>query len=262
MVYAANPRRFEIGSVLGAMGSAIGKNGPVFFAISAIFIGLPTALFGVGRNLLINPADPGAAAQAFTGVGLALTIGSAVVTLVTTYLAEAALIHGVVSNLRGRKADFGQCLAVGAQNIVPAVLIAIITAIGVALGFILLIVPGVILALAWTVALPAAVVEKVNPIEALSRSWKLTDGHRGALFLIFLLYLALSFVFNLVFGAMGAVAAVGGIQTMLWVSGVVVQPLAQTVVSVFAAAGMAAIYFELRAVKEGFGADDLAAIFD
>ena len=262
MVYAANPRRFEVGSVLGAMGSAIGKNGPVFFAISAVFIGVPAALFGVARNLLVNPADPSAAGQMFTGPGLWLTISSGLVSLVTTYLAEAALIHGVVSNLRGRKADFSQCLGVGAANILTAFVIAIITTTGVVLGMLLLLVPGIILGLAWSVALPAAVVEKLNPLEALSRSWRMTDGHRGAILLLGLLYVALSFVMNLVFGAVGAVSAVGGIETMLWTTAVVITPLAQTVVSVFAAAGVASIYFELRAVKEGFGADDLAAIFD
>jgi len=56
--------------------------------------------------------------------------------------------------------------------------------VGVVIGFILLIVPGIILAIGWSFA-PYLVIEQgAGPVDALKRSWELTKGNRWTLFLL------------------------------------------------------------------------------
>lgn len=75
----------------------------------------------------------------------------------------------------------------GARWFFPALLINILSTLGVGLGLVLLIIPGIFLALSWCLALPAAVDRNLGAVEALSESFKLTDGHRLSLLLLFLI---------------------------------------------------------------------------
>jgi uncharacterized membrane protein len=54
---------------------------------------------------------------------------------------------------------------------------------GTAVGFALFIIPGCVIALAWSFSLPLAVDKEKNPTEAISLSNKLTYGNKGAMFL-------------------------------------------------------------------------------
>ncbi|WP_438801690.1 hypothetical protein, partial [Enterobacter hormaechei] len=71
--------------------------------------------------------------------------------------------------------------------ILPMIAIGLIAGIGVGIGLLLLIVPGVILWLVWAVVTPAYVQEKVGILEAFGRSAELTKGARGGIFLTMLI---------------------------------------------------------------------------
>jgi len=53
-----------------------------------------------------------------------------------------------------------------------------VVGLGVMVGFLFLIVPGVILAICWLVSAPVLVVEKVGVFRAMERSLALTRNHR------------------------------------------------------------------------------------
>lgn len=61
---------------------------------------------------------------------------------------------------------------------VPVILIYIISAFLAGIGFILLIVPGLIIMAGLFLAIPAKLAENINFLSAISRSWELTKGHR------------------------------------------------------------------------------------
>jgi hypothetical protein len=67
----------------------------------------------------------------------------------------------------------------------------ILAALGILLGFVLLIVPGVILALMWSVASYGIADRKLGPVEALKESARLTKGYRLRIFVLALLSLLL-----------------------------------------------------------------------
>lgn len=67
----------------------------------------------------------------------------------------------------------------------------ILMGLGVMLGFLLLIVPGIILALGLGLTIPLIVDREQGVIDSLKESWELTTGHKGALFVWGLLAFAL-----------------------------------------------------------------------
>ena len=67
----------------------------------------------------------------------------------------------------------------------------ILTTIVVGIGFLLLIVPGIILALMFMFTQYVVIEQNADPIEAMKESKRLTDGHKGTLFLLALMSLGL-----------------------------------------------------------------------
>ncbi|MFL5907952.1 MAG: hypothetical protein ACJ75Z_10210 [Solirubrobacterales bacterium] len=78
------------------------------------------------------------------------------------------------------------------------ILNGLLAAIAIGIGFVLLIVPGLILITIWAVVAPAIVIENVGPTEAFGRSRELVRGHGwpvfGAIVLAYLGVLIISFV--------------------------------------------------------------------
>ena len=140
--------------------------------------------------------------------------------------------------------------------------------LGVSLGLVLLIAPGALLLLAWCVALPAATVERGAVLAAVRRSAELTRGHRKT---ILLLVLAAGFVAGMLALAFGLGLGLAAAPLRAYVPqalvpgdpGVVIGGAVGGALSaVIFAAGAAALYHELRQLKEAGGADALAAVFD
>lgn len=64
--------------------------------------------------------------------------------------------------------------------------LAILSSLGVMAGFVLLIVPGVILTIRWSTAVPTLLAEEVTVSDSLSISWQRTKGQMLPIFLAFL----------------------------------------------------------------------------
>ena len=96
------------------------------------------------------------------------------------------------------------------RNYWNAVLANILVSAIVIIGFILLIIPGIIFAckLAFTPYLVVA--RKMEVIEAVKESWRLTNGHAWEVFLIGLLAIPISFAGLICFG-------VGIIVSLMWI---------------------------------------------
>lgn len=267
------PEAFSMGRVINRLFSVLGHNIVQFLTLSALLVGAPTLVVSVGQMLLFSSISP---ADVFAPGRLALAGVGFLVSIAANAVLQAAVIHASVNDLTGRKAAIGESLAVGLRYFLPLLGISIIVGIGCAVGFVLLIVPGVLLALALSVAAPAAVMERTGVFGALDRSIALTRNHRGAIFLLAIAYIIVMWIIEMAIGAVvGAFAFTGfegaagaapdhlpqGLQAVRWgsaVAGVVINTLLASLSSI----GIASIYFELRQAKEGVGADQLAAVFD
>lgn len=112
------------------------------------------------------------------------------------------------------------------------------------------------------VAIPAIAVERPGVIAALRRSWQLTQGHAWRVFGIILVMWAGTMGASVAAGIVVFVAiiAIGGITGMMVGQGlnILISMLANALYAIAAAVS----YVELRRTKEGFGIEDIAAVFD
>jgi hypothetical protein len=109
-----------------------------------------------------------------------------VVSLLALVLAIAGLAllqGGLVEIVRGLHVDgdddasFGDVLARSGVRLGKLTAVSLLTALGVALGSLLLVVPGVVLATRWALAVPVAMLEEGNAREALARSREIVRGN-------------------------------------------------------------------------------------
>lgn len=139
--------------------------------------------------------------------------------------------------------------------------IAIFVLLAILAGFILLLVFAFLLTRLW-VTVPVIAVERPGVIAALRRSWNLTRGHAWRVFGIILVMWA---------GTIGVstVAGIAVVFTIIFIGGMTGLIIGQGVnifISLLAnalyAIAAAVAYVELRRAKEGFGIEDIAAVFD
>ena len=76
-----------------------------------------------------------------------------------------------------RDQTVGDLFSAAAPYILPLIGFGILFGIGVAIGFVLIVIPGLILLTFWSVGAPAIVVEGTGPIDAFGRSWRLVRGN-------------------------------------------------------------------------------------
>jgi hypothetical protein len=122
--------------------------------------------------------------------------------------------------------------------LLPLMGVSVLYAIGVAIGFVLLIIPGLILLVMWSVVAPVTVVERPGVLAAFARSRELVRGNGWAVFgVIVLLGLAVVVVSVAAGLAAASLGSVGG-AVIEWAVTAAVAPLAALSASV--------LYFTLR----------------
>jgi hypothetical protein len=193
--------------------------------------------------------------------------GSSLVSIALTVLVQGAIVRVAVAVADGGRVGIGESLG-AALRVLPALLVvAIVSAVGVGVGLVLLAVPGILLATIWSVAAPALVAERLGPFAALGRSRWLTRGHRPAVFGLLALLLVLSWIAGGVFQSTmlptfglrgGGGAFAGTAPTAGWA---IASLIFETLTAAVWACAHAVLYVELRDAREGPGEARLAPIF-
>ncbi len=180
-----------------------------------------------------------------------------IVDLIVGQIVSVTLVYGTIQALRGRQVTIGECLSEGLKRLGAALGVAILSGIGIALGMIVLIVPGLILAAMWAVAIPAAVIEEKGAFESLSRSQELTSERRWRVFGAYLVAGLITVVGGAIVG--GAVGVIAGLDTTAFLVAVwAFVALGQA----FTACVVATLYYYLRRDKEGVEIHEIASVFD
>lgn len=178
------------------------------------------------------------------------------VSLFTDAALQVALIHAAVKRLTGQTPGLGECLEIGFVRMLPVLLLNLIIGIGVMLGVLLLIVPGVILALCWAVAVPAYVVEGTGISGAFGRSQDLTRDERWNIFLICLVVMVCMWILNVPVGIIDGFAA-GGSPLVPAITGALYTAVSRIVWMTVSAT----MFVDLRNAKEGGAPSELETIF-
>lgn len=256
MAVAEAGANFDIGRVVQRTIALVGRNFVSFFVLALVLTGLPALVLQVAM-----PSDPTAIQQA-PGVYFASVMIGVLVSIATGVVLQGALTRAAIDDLSGKGVQLGSAVSGAVAIILPLIGLGILVGLGILAGAIFLIVPGIYLALCWAVASPVMVVERLGITASMQRSMALTQNHRWAILGLVVLYVVAYMIVMAVVGAIigGSMASFAEpVQPPLAL--LIVLTLVGVVASVIGTVGAAAVYFELRQIKEGVGVDELARVF-
>lgn len=251
---------FGIGRAIGRTFSTWWRNAFTFSILTvgaSVPIVLLMALGGVpiaGLNAPANPFEAAAAQPPQVSAGFWLAYG---VTMLLFLVEVGAITHGVINHLAGKKVSLGAMVAAGMRRALPLLLVGLLCYVLVVLGTVLLVIPGIWVACALAVAIPAVVVERPGVFGAIKRSFAITKGKRFAVFVVYLV----------LFAVMIAVVSVGTVLPMMTASfspllGFVLGQLVNAVFGTLLWVAPSVVYHDLRVAKEGVATAQLAAVFE
>lgn len=259
---AVAPAQFGMGRVITRTFEVLGKNFVPYSALAALTVAPPMVVsWALGRSymhtVMRTPVLSAVAGQ------IVLLMASLIVAMMLSYVLQAALVHGTLTTLNGRPASFAECLLTAIRSAPRLLGVGLLGSLGIMLGMMLLIVPGVILALAWSVVVPACIVEQKTIGESFSRSSQLTRGHRWAIFGLVIIFGAANLAAGLALRPLTGLSFFPTPQQVIPEFGIywIAATLLRVIVAAIAAVGIASIYYELRSMKEGVGPEQLAAVF-
>lgn len=254
--------KVDVGRVLGRGFEALKANFLGFFAAALLLAGVPAFLIQYLAFSGLRTMDPSVIFSWYFWGPLAATLFA---TLLGNALLQGVLVRSTILHLSGRDGDLGASILFGLRLLLPIIGVTICVGFLVGLGFLLLIVPGVMLYCALIVSIPALVEERRGVFGSISRSRELTRGSRWQVFLLLVLFWIFSTIISTV------LSAVTGVTMVISPTGVPTMPdpilagavngIASSLTAVIVAVVLAALYVELREVKEGAAPGELADVF-
>ena len=178
---------------------------------------------------------------------LALLIAAAIGVIIWAIL-QAAMLRGAAQATIGDPVDVEASYRWGLSRFGSVLLVAFLVGIVVGVGFILLIIPGIIFLVFLSVSEPTLIVENRRGTEALKRSWDLVRGHFWHALVVILIAAILTGIVQ------GILTAIGGHN---WFVRWIFSAIAQVLTSPFTALVTVLLYLDLRARKEALTADRL-----
>ena len=188
----------------------------------------------------------------------------AIVTLIMQTFVSGVIVAAVGMQYAVGWIDVGKCYGRAWWRVLTLVILGLLSfglIMLMALGFALLIIPGIVmlaLIMYWSVIAQAAVIEGCKPIAALRRSFELVRGNWWRTFatlaLIILVSFGLTIILTLLFAA--PMALIGGEEGLSGFTARITNTLAglltNTIIMPIVAIGVALIYLNLRARKEEY----------
>jgi hypothetical protein len=172
----------------------------------------------------------------------ALALVAVIISLVATTLFTGMVVELVADLQDGRRdSTVGRLLQAAMPVLGQLILVGIVAGVGIVIGFILIIVPGLILITIWSVAAPVVVLEHPGVFAALSRSRELVRGNGWQVFGVILVLDVLVVIVGsgIELAAESAGSGVGIVARVI--VGVLSAPLS--------ALAAAVLYFELRGAQ-------------
>ena len=171
-------------------------------------------------------------------------------TFAANALAAGAVVHAVAGAYVGERSDIGGSISFAASHLGSLIVGSLLWSIGLAFGFVLLIIPGVVLAVGWVAWASAMLIEDLGAVDALKRSWQLTANRKwqvlGVGIGLFVLAFIISSIISSIAGGLGqeALQPPSFNTTVLTIIGNVITS------AIFSTATVV-VYLELRSRKEG-----------
>lgn len=183
----------------------------------------------LGTALIIFGIDA-LATFALTG---SLLIVAALISLILSTFYQGMVVELVRDVQDGRRdSSVGALFRSVSPAVLPLIGVSILAGLGIGIGFVALIVPGLFLLTIWSVVAPVTVLERPGVLAAFGRSRNLVYGHGWTVFGV------IAVVFGLVVAVAIAAAVVGGLSgdageaISNWLLTTITQPVAALTASV------------------------------
>jgi hypothetical protein len=212
--------------------------GKVFSRITELYTSQASVYLPAALILYLPLALITGAVLTGTG-GLLLFVVIVALGLVTGFIYQGVVVRSV-EDLQDGQRD----LAIGDlfRSVVPVlgmlIVVGIVGGIAEGIGFLLLIVPGVILVTIWAVVAPVIVIERKG-FEAFGRSYELVKGNFWQVLAVIVVLFVIQFIIQRIFGAIG-----GGISNSL-VTYAIFTLIGSVIIAPLTALAAAVMYFEL-----------------
>jgi hypothetical protein len=186
-----------------------------------------------------------------------------VVGLLAGTVFQAAGIQILASDMRGTPIDVRTSLRNSLIHILPLFAILVLYVLAIWAGMILLLVPGIMIAVAFSVVIPVRVLERAGVFAVFGRSRQLTRGNRWRITGLLFVFIVITGVFEMViFSLFGGITNIAALSKAASIGMGLSLQLFGVVFGLIGLAGSYSLYAELRRIKDGIGSSDLAAVFD
>ena len=253
-------KTLNIGAVIGETFSVIGRKFVDLVVLGLVFVGVPTLLIALFSSQMLERTLEGGTFEVNFSFGYFL---ASLLYSLFPFMLQAAVVHTTVTSLNRGSSDTGEAIGTALRALLPLFIVSILMSIGLTIGFLLLIIPGLILLTVWAVVVPALVIDKAGIFGSFGRSADLTRGSRWQIFGLILIGYVILFILGAVLGLLSigvgaaGVMASGGISMPAMLMSVVVD----TALAIVGAVGVSVLYVHLRELKDGTRVDHIGDVF-
>ncbi len=230
----ATEGEFRIGRVFSRTVDLLSRNFPIYFAVAAL------------------AAAPKAFVDKTTGWWQLLVF---VLLAVAGPVSSAIMAQVAFADMSGRPVSLSEAVRTAFGRFLPLLGLSICLGLAIAMGFMLLIVPGIILMVMWYVITPVFIIERLTVSASFARSSALTKGHRWPIFGMVLVLFIAGIILELVLEKTLALSGSSGfviVGSLVWAG----------LAGAFNMVLIVATYHDLRVAKEGIDVRHLAAVFE
>jgi hypothetical protein len=169
---------------------------------------------------------------------------AALLSIVAVFYLQAALVKAV-DDVRDGRADMslGDTFEAARPHLTSVLVAGVLAVVGIALGLLLLVVPGLYLLTIWSLIIPVIVLENRSAGESFTRSRELVRGYGWNVFGVILLAVLLLIGFRIVLAIILSPLAD-------WLQGFISAIVSGTLTAPFYAIVVTLMYFRLRQAKE------------
>ncbi|HEX3047169.1 MAG TPA: hypothetical protein VHY08_20615 [Bacillota bacterium] len=241
-------RQYSFGETIGK-GFNLYFNNFISIVLVSILCQIPVAILMAGMSSDLSQGTIGA--SYFINFGLFFFTSIIVSAFLSAYIIHVVSKRFLETNPTNQDTISRSIL----PYVFPIIGLSIVVGLVTMLGAIFLIIPGIIIALGYSLATEVMVIEQQKIGESMKRSWSLTKGKKGHIFLICLV---------------SGIITVCIDQPLTWMLGLLkMDPqltiyltyLVSAITAPFSACILVVVYFNIRIEKEGFNIEHLAQQF-
>ena len=159
------------------------------------------------QGAMADPAQNPEAIAAVFGPGFVLLTLVAVLFYLVVFAAMIARIDAVARNA---ECSIGDALGIGLRRFLAIIGVGLLYSLAVGIGMVLLVIPGIILAVSLYCGMYLVIIDRTGPVESLIQSHKLVWGDWWRTATILTIALIIAMVVFILVGVVAGVAAIGG----------------------------------------------------